>query len=522
MQTVFELLRKAASRLPNAPAIADVKSGDRWTYRALVTRVERIAGGLASLGWRTGDRVAVVSLNTVEACIAILALHRAGIVPALMNPRLKSGEIAALVRDGGMVGCVLAASLPMAKSLLAEIGPNTPTLTIEGTLDGTARLADLTTSERDLPALQPPPDSPAFIFYTSGTTGVPKGVVIPQRAAEPRVLFMATQAGLTFGPHNRIAGVMPLWHVVGFFAVFVLALAFNGVYFLFREFEPRNVLAAIARHRLTSVFATPTHLDALTAALLAEDDLSSLDRVVFAGAVIPDAVLDRIRRMLPGRKVNIYGTTEAMNSLFMREPTSGTRLCPGFYSEVRVVRIGGSIDDVLPPGVDGELVVSVAGNDAAFTEYLGRPHSTREKLEAGWYRTSDAAVLDPDGDIEIKGRIDDMIISGGENIHPQQIEEFLLTHGGIRDVAVVGIPDQHWGQTIAAFIVPSHIGLSAADLDHFCRGGGLADFKRPRTYHFLADLPRNATGKVMRKVLVERVAVLAANCRPGDGDSVEA
>jgi 2-furoate---CoA ligase len=506
MQTVFELLRKAASRFPDAPAIVDVQCGDELSYRALVTRVEAAAAGFVELGWRSGDRVAVVSPNTVEACIAVLALHRAGIVAALMNPRLKPGEIAALIRDGRMVGCVVAATSPIAEPLRADLGANVLAIGLDGTLDAAMQFADMAASGRAPPALQPSPDTPAFVFYTSGTTGLPKGVVIPQRAAEPRVLFMATQAGLTFGPHNRITGVMPLYHVVGFFAVFVLALAFNGVYFLFREFEPRNVLAAITRYRLTSLFATPTHLDALTADLRRDDDLSSLDLVVFAGATVPDRVLNRFSRALPGRKVNIYGTTEVMNSLFMREPTAGTHLRPGFYSEVRVVRIGGSIDDVLPPGVDGELIVSVAENDAAFIEYLGRPDAMREKLENGWYRTSDAAVLLPNGEIEVRGRLDEMIISGGENIHPHDIEEFLLTHGKIREVAVVGIAEERWGQIVVAFVVPADPGLSATDLDCFCRGGALADFKRPRAYHFVTALPRNATGKVLRKSLAERVA----------------
>jgi 2-furoate---CoA ligase len=510
MQTVFELLRKANSRLPDAPAIVDIASGREWNYRALVERVETTAAGLLTLGWCPGNRVAVVSPNTIDACIAILALHRAGMVPALINPRLKSGEIAALFRAGGMVGCIVAANLPVAKSLVRD-WPDACTITVDGALDGAQHLADVKTSGRDLPLLQPPPNDPAFIFYTSGTTGLPKGVVIPQRATEPRMLFMTTQAGLTFGPHNRIAGIMPLCHVVGFFAVFVLALALNGIYFLFRDFEPRTVLAAIARHRLTSMFVTPTHLDALTAAIGPHDDLSSLDLVVFAGAIMPETVLSRISRALPGRKVNIYGTTEAMNSLFMREPISGTRLRPGFYSEVRVVRTGGTVHDILPPGVDGELIISVVGNDAAFIEYLGRPDATREKLQDGWYRTSDLAVQLPDGDVEIRGRIDDMIISGGENIHPEEIEEFLLMHRGIHDVAVVGIPDERWGSRVIAFVVPADVGLSATDLDRFCREGSLADFKRPRTYHFLTGLPRNETGKVMRKALVERGRASVAN-----------
>jgi acyl-CoA synthetase (AMP-forming)/AMP-acid ligase II len=136
MQTVFELLRKASSRLPDASAIVDVESGNEWSYRALVAKVEAVAAGLAVLGWRPGDRVAVVSPNSVETCIAILGLHRAGVVPALMNPRLKSGDIAALIRGGEMVGCIVAADLPITKHLLAELGPNVFAISIGGTLEG--------------------------------------------------------------------------------------------------------------------------------------------------------------------------------------------------------------------------------------------------------------------------------------------------------------------------------------------------------------------------------------------------
>jgi acyl-CoA synthetase (AMP-forming)/AMP-acid ligase II len=210
-----------------------------------------------------------------------------------------------------------------------------------------------------------------------------------------------------------------------------------------------------------------------------------------------------VRDLFPGRLVNIYGTTEAMNSLFMVAPENGTTFAPGFYSEVRVTRIGGSVEDLVAPGEEGELIVS-ARNDAVFLEYLARPDVTKEKLDGGWYRTSDAAVVNNAGQIEIRGRVDETIISGGENIHPNEVEEVLMAHPAIADCAVIGVPNDRWGQTVTACVVVKGE-LESGDLEKHLRGSHLADFKRPRQYHFLPSIPRNATNKVMRKALLEMV-----------------
>lgn len=314
---------------------------------------------------------------------------------------------------------------------------------------------------------------------------------------------MCTQCGHSYGSHNRICGLMPLYHVIGFYAVFLLSLAFNGTLYLMRDFVPGNVIAKIRDERLTSLFVTPTHLHALASAGATAGDLSSLDIVTFAGAPMPERVLARVRELIAGRLINIYGTTEAMNSLHMVNPSSGTTFVPGFYSEVRIVRTGGAVDDLAATGDEGELIVS-ANNDAVFLEYLGRPDVTCEKLDRGWYRTSDAAMLRPDGLIDIRGRIDEMIISGGENIHPHEVEEVLLSHPAIADCAVVGVPDDRWGQTVAACVV-AKTDIAAGDLETHIRGSSLADFKRPRHYHFLDAIPRNATNKIMRKALLEKL-----------------
>lgn len=503
MQSVFEMVRRAATRTPDGIAIVDPGRQLEIRYGELVALVERIAQGLAFRGVSAGDRVAVATGNSLEACITILALHRAGAVPAIMNPRLKPSEIARLIKNGEMKGGVFPESVGNDKEIRNALGTSMPVILIDGQAD----------TEESFEALRavggarvvqhsPDPNDPAFIFYTSGTTGLPKGVVLQQKTAESRVLFMVTQSGYEYGPHNRIIGLMPMYHVIGFFAVFLLALAQNGTYYVVSEFIPAKVLRIIEEYRITGLFATPTHLDALVSAEVAERrDLGSLENVTFAGATMPDSVLARVKAHLPGRKTNIYGTTEAMNSLYARDPNVGTLLWPSYYSEVRVVPIGGSTVDKVPVGEEGELVVS-ANADAVFQEYLNQPEVTRSKLQNGWYRTSDVAVQHANGQIDLRGRVDDMIISGGENIHPTEVERTLLSHSGVAEVAVVGIPDDRWGQKVVACIVAKDLGPTVVSLDELCRASDLADFKRPRAYVFLTELPKNAMNKVIKNSLM--------------------
>lgn len=499
MQTVHEMLRRARARTPDADALIDPRRGLRISYAQLMDRIERTSAGLCTAGVACGGRVAVVPSNTVEWIVAILALHRAGAVPALLNPRLKPAELAELTREGGMAAAIVPDGAAYGAAL-RDASTGKLLFTAGGT--GPSDISQLEGQCEDLPELDPAPGDDAFIFYTSGTTGLPKGVILPHLSAENRVLFMATQAGYRHGTHNAILGLMPLCHVIGFFAVLIQALAFNGRYVVVPDFKPEEALALIEAEAITGLFATPTHLDAMLAAMdRTKANLTSIEHVTFAGATMPDAVLTRINEKFPGEKVNIYGTSEMMNSLYMRSPTSGALLQPGFFSEVRLVRPDGDVHALVDTGQEGELVVSTRA-DAAFSGYLNRADVTARKVIDGWYRTSDMAVQRSDGLLEILGRVDDMIISGGENVHPSEIEKVLGSHPGVSEVAVVGAADQRWGQKIVACIVArSGFELNPSDLDAHCRSSSLADFKRPKHYVFLPALPKSAVSKVLRRQL---------------------
>jgi acyl-CoA synthetase (AMP-forming)/AMP-acid ligase II len=503
MQTVYEMVRLAAARTPAHAAI--VASDDsRLTYAELVAEVEAVAAGLADSGIGTGDIVAAVVPNRRESCVALLALARLGAVPALMNPRLKAGEISALVAGGQMRGAIALPTPGMIEALRGALPPRAPVIAIGGAPSGTIDLADCRGSAARLaPYATPDPEAAAFVFYTSGTTGLPKGVVLPARVADARVLFNATQGGLTHGRHNRAFGVMPLFHVVGFFSVFLTTLAFNGTYFVCSAFEPGAALAAIERNAITYLFATPTHLHALlNAPGFAPARVASVETLMYAGAAMPLPLLDLVDKAFHARIVNIYGTTEVMNAAYMPDPALRPNVVrPGFYSNLRVVRIGGGVGDVVPPGIEGELLVD-ASADATFSGYLHRPDATAEKLQDGWYRTGDVTVVLSDGDLELRGRVDDMIITGAENVHPDEIEAVLRGHPAVRDVAVIGVPDARWGERIVACVVAAAPpALDAAELDRHCQASSLANFKRPRGYVFVGAIPRNAANKVLRRDL---------------------
>jgi len=512
MQTAYDLVRLAARRAPNQLALVDDRSDRRLTYAQLLPALDRIAAGLMARGIGPGERVATCLPNLYEHGLALLALARLGAVPALINARLKPEDVARLIEQGRMAAAVMPAEARIAAAARAALPKGAPLMTVGGAVEGTTDFAACTGDPDGLPPyVRPDPEATAFVFYTSGTTGLPKGAELPHRATDPRLLYMSTQCGLVHGTHNRVLGLMPLFHVVGFYSVFLAALGLDGTYYVTSAFDPKAAVDAIERHGITLVYGTPTHFHALLAAPnFAREKMASVRNVVYAGAAMPGPLLERVGAAFDARIVNIYGTTEVMNALYMPDPVGKPHTYrPGFYSGVRVGRFGRSVHDEAAVGEDGELLVDATA-DATFTGYLHRPDATAEKVQDGWYRTGDIAVKRADGDYDVKGRVDDMIISGGENIYPEEVEAALLTHSAVRECSVIGAPDEKWGEIVVACVVADGAGATEAALDAHVRATRLADYKRPRLYLFMDELPKNAANKVLRRVLRERAAA-----RPG-------
>jgi acyl-CoA synthetase (AMP-forming)/AMP-acid ligase II len=219
---------------------------------------------------------------------------------------------------------------------------------------------------------------------------------------------------------------------------------------------------------------------------------------------MPGATLERLGAAFPGRKlVNIYGTTEIMNGLYMPDPVGRPhQYRPGYYSNIRVGRIGGGVDEIADIGEEGELLVDATA-DATFLGYLNQPEVTADKMQGGWYRTGDLTARRADGDVEVRGRVDDMIITGAENVHPYEVEATLVRHPGVSEAVVLGVPDERWGEIVVACVKAGTTPPSEADLDRFCMESTLANYKRPRAYLFFDEIPRNAANKVLRRVLRE-------------------
>ena len=509
MKTAYDLVWIAAERTPDHLALVDDRTHRTLTYRQLLVEVDIVAAGLAARGVKAGSRIATVLPNFFEHCVALLAMQRLAAVPALMNARLQATELAKLIVHGEIEGAIIRNDDSLAQAIAGALPTGAMLLSVAGAI---GRAEDFDACRGDatkLPAIpRPDAESTAFIFYTSGTTGLPKGVVITHRTSEHRIVWISTQAGLRHGTHNRTLGMVPISHAIGFYGTFLVTLAFNGTFYTMSAFNPVAANDLIERHKITYLFSVPTLYQAMVSAPnYTPGRMASLDLVLYGGAPIMPALLDRIDREWPATVRHIYGTTEIMCSLYHPEPVGRpVTLRPGYYSRVRVVRHGGKEDDLVKPGEAGELIVD-ASADTFFSGYLNRPDANIEKLRDGWYFTGDVCVLREDGDVDLVGRVDDVIRSGGESVYPEEVEAVLTTHSAIREAAVIGIPDPLWGEMVVACVSLAAADARWQELDAHCRESNLARYKKPRAYLTFDSLPRNAANKILRQNLRDAALV---------------
>ena len=504
MHTTYDLVWYAAERTPDHLAIVDDRTDRRLTYAQMMGEVDIIAAGLADRGIKPGARFATVLPNFFEHCLIILALTRLGAVPALVNARLTAAEVAQLVADGAFAGAIILPNPDLAQAVAAVLPKGVPLLSV-GPVEGAEDFTECRGDGSALaPFVAPAPEDPAYIFYTSGTTGLPKGVEISQRTTEGRITWISPMGGLRIGTHTRILGLAPISHCIGYYGNFLAALAYSGTFYVMSQFDPARAVEMIAEHKITFLFTVPTFFTGMVQAPNYDPaKMSSLELVLFGGASIPPAMLERLDREWPATFRHIFGTTETMCSLYNPTPVGqSNRLRAGFYSRIRVVQYGGGVDAIVAVGEEGELLVD-ANADTIFDGYLNRAEATAEKMHDGWYYTGDVFRRLEGGDIELVGRVDDVIRSGGENIHPDDVEPIVRSHPGVGEVSVVGIKDDYWGEMTVACVVASDAAVTAADLDAHCKASSLSPYKRPRGYVFIEELPRNAANKVLRRVLKE-------------------
>jgi fatty-acyl-CoA synthase len=462
------------------------------SYADLAHGIERAAAMLSGeLGLRRGDRIAWLGLNHPDMLGLLFAAARCGLILVPLNWRLAPPEHAFILRDAGVK------ALFAQRELAAALGPETLpedcrlVLADGGSGDQAPSLYDLIAAAGPAPAHDGGPDDPLLIVYTSGTTGRPKGAVLSQRALDCNAANAVHMHDMTARDH--ILTVLPLFHVGGLNIQTTPALKAGATVTLHDRFEPGAFLAAVAADQPTLTVLVPATISAvLGQPAWPTTDLSSLRALATGSMPVPTALIEAFHaRGVP--VIQIYGATEtAPVAVYQRIEEAydnvGSMGRVGLHSEVRVVDADGA--DV-GPGVPGEMLVR--GEHIA-SGYWNNPEATARAFTGGWFRSGDIAEHDAEGRFWFKDRIKNVIISGGENIYPAEVERVLRELRGIRDCHIIGRPDGRWGMVPVAAVVADAGITREAVLQHF--DGRLARFKHPRDVVFLAELPRNAMGKV--------------------------
>jgi 2-furoate---CoA ligase len=357
---------------------------------------------------------------------------------------------------------------------------------------------------RQAPDAQPRADAEAWsiMLYTSGTTAQPRGV--PRRHRAERAAAVAHVAQNLYGYGERTLGVMPLYHTMGVRSLLAMSLV-GGAFVCLPRFDVGKALTLIAAERITNLYLVPTlYHDLVHHPRFANTDVSSVRKLGFAGAPMTDGLLKTLQAVFkPDLFVNHYGSSEIYTFTIDENAPSkpGSAGRAGINQRVHVAKLGAtSPEQIAAPGEEGEVIALLAG-DESFEGYWRRPDATTKAIRDGWYFTGDTGYFDADGDLFVTGRVDDMIITGGENISPVEIESCLSLHPAISEIAVVGLPDERWGKIITAFI-KRRAAVAAEELDEFCRKSGLANFKRPRRYLFVREIPKSPVGKLLRRKLI--------------------
>ena len=499
--SMFDLGRTflaTVERNPDATAIADGER--RLGYASWYEEIARLASGLTELGLRRGDRLAVILQNRLEMASLHWACQFAGIVVTPLNWRIKPEELDYCLADAEAAAIVFD-DVAADTIAVAAAAQRLPRIAI-GEIDvATCRFEDLQGGANGF-APRARPEDLSLLLYTSGTTGRPKGV--PRRHRAERAAALAHVAQNLYGRGERTLGVMPLYHTMGVRSLLAMTLV-DGTFVCLPRFEAGAALRLIARERISNLYLVPTlYHDLIGHPDFAATDTGSVRKIGFAGAAMPDGLLKQVDMAFrPESFVNHYGSSEIYT--FTVEPRSaakpGSAGKPGLNQRIRVIRLGGDSPDARAmTGENGQIIADIA-SDEAFEGYWRRPDADARALHGGWYFTGDTGYVDAEGDLFVTGRVDDMIVSGGENVSPVEIESVLSLHPAVAEVAVVGLPDERWGQRITAFIKRGSA-IEADGLDAWCRGSSLTDYKRPREYVFVAEIPKSPVGKILRRLLV--------------------
>ncbi|WP_152206291.1 AMP-binding protein [Marinobacter changyiensis] len=540
--TIGDMLDRTSGQFPDNDALIALHQNIRWTYREFQAEVNRCARAFLAIGAKRGDRVGIWSPNRYEWTVTQFATAKIGAILVNINPAYGVHELEYALNLAGTRFLVTADAFKASdyRAMLYELAPelkNCPPGQLESErlsqLEGIINLdtrphdgmwswaeflkhadeADQSQVDEVQATLQF--DDPINIQFTSGTTGAPKGATLSHHNILNNGYFVAES--LNFTEHDRLVIPVPLYHCFGM-VMANLGCVTHGSTMIYpgEGFEPRSVLEAVHKEKATALYGVPTMFIAeLSHPDFEQFDLSSLRTGIMAGSICPSEVMKQVNGKMHIKDLQIaYGMTETSpvstqtrsTDPFEKQVTTVGRTQPHLENKI----VDPATGAVLPRGEIGELCTR---GYSVMLKYWNNEEKTRETIdEAGWMHTGDLAEMDEDGYVQIVGRIKDMVIRGGENIYPKEIEEFLYTHPAVAEVQVTGIPDEKYGEELIAWVKlkPEAGDVSPEDLQAFCKGK-IAHYKIPRNFKFVEDFPMTVTGKIqkfkMREISIEEMGL---------------
>ena len=502
--TLARMFAAAVARQPEATAIVDGER--RLSYGDWQAEILHLAGGLRTRGLGPGDHLVAVLANRMEMATLYWACQYLGLIFTPFNWRASAREMAYILTDAEAKAVVYEQRSAEAMVMAAAEAGLAADMLINMDRTGAGSFAATIGSAPSFEG-DPPRDERAtsLMLYTSGTTGRPKGV--PRSYAAEQYAALACLAQLHYRHGEISLGVMPLFHTMGVRAL-LMSSFLNGRFVCQPTFDAETAATVIAREGVSALFLVPTMFhDLVHHPRTDEFDLSSVRNIAYAGMSMTTALIeactDKFKLDLFS---NYYGSSEVYSlsvcTDMIGRPGSAGRACIG--QTLRIVATDSerlvSPDEVVKGGESGEIIANMTSPDA-FGGYWKRPDADQKSIRDGWYFTGDLGRFDDEGELQLQGRVDDMIISGGENIYADEVEDVLARSEQVHGVAVIGLPDDRWGERVTAFIEPAGQDATAAALDAFCLDSGLARFKRPKGYVFVRQIPRSASGKLLRRHL---------------------
>ena len=510
--TFADIIYRNAILYPDKEAF--VCGRERISFKLFNERVNRLVNGLKAMGIHQGDVIGIVSWNRLEYPEVFGAAMKGGIVLAHFSPRLQGEELIFLIKDSGAKALFLAPEFAELVGGIRERLTETSLFISFGEEDGKSVFYGeiLERHPAEEPESSIKPDDPLVIFYTSGTTGTPRGAIYTHRQKMENVTMKALDLGLEFGDRHLV--VLPMFHIGGDSHIWPFFLMGGcNVIMPQKSFDPSASLKTIKEEEITDIHIVPTQLVALLDLPdIKSYDLGCLKRIWYAASPMPTEVLKRGLSIFGPIFMQGYGQTESgPHATFMTkaahcvldgEPEDQKVLfscgqpCIGVH-----MRIVDENDKDLLPGEIGEIIIQ---SDRIMVEYWRRPDETRETIKDGWLRTGDMGYYDERGFIYIADRKKDMIISGGENVYPKEVEDVLYRHEAVSEAAVIGVPDKFWVERVHAVIVLRR-GAAATEEEiiGFCKGC-MASYKAPKSVEFVESLPKNPQGKILKRELSKK------------------